>query len=98
MITYDNLLYYLKLRYGEKTAVKIITFMDVPAELDFRNFRVFIENLNNWQYVDILFFCFYLMDLDEDGILNSNDIFQWLAQTNIQMLESDFIFIARQLE
>jgi hypothetical protein len=58
------------MRYKKPQVDKIITYLSPPFDLEFRNYRIFIENFNQWQHNDILFFCFFILDIDNDGLLN----------------------------
>jgi hypothetical protein len=60
---------YLRKRYLDTTVQKILQFLDFPEEIDFRTYKIWIENFNNWHADDMIFFAFYCYDLNNDGLL-----------------------------
>ncbi|EAS07390.2 hypothetical protein TTHERM_00569260 (macronuclear) [Tetrahymena thermophila SB210] len=86
---------YLNLRYPEQLTQRILNFMECPQEMNFRQFRKWIERFNSWTINDILFFCFYIFDFNQDGLICQTDVFDILRNKQTQMLEQDFKQISR---
>ncbi|KAL4510733.1 hypothetical protein ABPG72_004887 [Tetrahymena utriculariae] len=86
---------YLNLRYPEQLTQRILNFMECPQEMNFRQFRKWIERFNSWTINDILFFCFYIFDFNQDGLICQTDVFDILRNKQTQMLEQDFKQITR---
>ncbi|KAL4464131.1 hypothetical protein ABPG74_006068 [Tetrahymena malaccensis] len=86
---------YLNLRYPEQLTQRILNFMECPQEMNFRQFRKWIERFNSWTINDILFFCFYIFDFNQDGLICQTDVFDILRNKQTQMLELDFKQISR---
>ena len=71
-------------------------YLEFPGEqVDLKTYREWIENLNDWKHIEILFFYFYILDIDYEGFISQYDMFQWITNTSIKMLEDDFIQIVR---
>jgi len=67
-------------------------YLEFPGEqVDLKTYREWIENLNDWKHIEILFFYFYILDIDYEGFISQYDMFQWITNTSIKMLEDDFI-------
>lgn len=47
----------------------MIKFLQPPSVMNYIQYCNFLEKFNKWKYDDILFFTFYIMDINEDFLL-----------------------------
>jgi Ca2+-binding EF-hand superfamily protein len=57
-----------------------------------------MERFNGWMKEDYVFLYFHLMDVDSDGLLSRNDLFQCYKSNRVQRLEEDIIDLIRMYD